>query len=50
MVQATRIKETGLHEFTSFDGKNFFLNNSGNGAKSIQGVGIITNREHKRYL
>ena len=42
MVQETRIKETGLHEFTSYDGKRACLYNSGNGAKSIRGVGIIT--------
>ena len=42
MVQETRIKETGLYEFTSSDGKKVCLYNSGNGAKSIRGVGIIT--------
>ena len=42
MVQETRIKETSLHEFTSSDGKKICLYNSGNGAKSIRGVGIIT--------
>ena len=41
MVQETRIKETGLYEFTSSDGKKVCLYNSGNGAKSIRGVGII---------
>ena len=38
----TRIKETGTHEFTSSDVKKVCLQNSGNGAKSIRGVGIIT--------
>ena len=42
MVQETGIKETGLHEFTSSDGKKICLQNSSNGAKSIRGVGIIT--------
>ena len=42
MIQETRIKETGLYEFTSSDGKKVCLYNSGNGAKSIRGVGIIT--------
>ena len=42
MVQETRIKETGLHEFTSSDGKKVCLCDSGNGAKSIRRVGIIT--------
>ena len=42
MVQERRIKETGLHEFTSSDVKKVCLYNSGNGAKSIRGVGIIT--------
>ena len=42
MVQETSIKETGLHEFTSSDGKKICLYNSGKGADSIQGVGIIT--------
>ena len=42
MIQETHIKETGLHELTSSDGKKVCLYNSGNGAKSIQGVGIIT--------
>ena len=41
-VQEARIKETGLYEFTSSDGKKFCLYNSGNGAKSILGAGIIT--------
>ena len=42
MVPETRIKETLLHEFTSSDGKKVCLYNSGNGAKSIRGIGIIT--------
>ena len=42
MVQETGIKETGLHEFTSSDGKKICLQNSSHGAKSIRGVGIIT--------
>ena len=36
MVQETRIKETGLHELTSSDGKKVSLYNSGNGAKSTR--------------
>ena len=42
MVQETRIKETGLLEFTSHDRKKVCLYNSGNSTRSIQGVGIIT--------
>ena len=42
MAQETCIKETGLHEFNSSNGKKVCLYNSGNGAKSIRGVGIIT--------
>ena len=42
MVQETRIKETGLHEFTSSDGKMVCFYNSVNGAKWIRGVEIIT--------
>ena len=42
MVQETRIKENGLLEFTSHDRKKVCLYNSGNGTRSIQGVGIIT--------
>ena len=42
MVQETRIKEKRLHEFTSSEGKKISLYNLCNGAKSIQGVGIIT--------
>ena len=42
VVQETRIKETGLLEFTSYDRKKVCLYNSGNGTRSIQGVGIIT--------
>ena len=42
MVQETRIEETGLQEFTSSNRKKISLYNSGNGAKSIRGVGIIT--------
>ena len=42
MVQETCIKETGLHEFTSSNGKKVCLYNWGSGAKSIQGVRIIT--------
>ena len=42
MVQETRIKKTGLHEFCSSDGKKVYLYNSGNGTKSILGVKIIT--------
>ena len=42
MVQKTRIKERGLHEFTSSDGKKVCLYNSGNGAKSVRVVGTIT--------
>ena len=41
MVEETRIKETGLHVFTSYDRKRIFFYNSGNGAKSIRGVEII---------
>ena len=35
------MKATDLHEFTSSGGKKVCLYNSGNGAKSIQRVGII---------
>ena len=41
MVQEARIKETGLHEFTSSDGREICLYNSGNEVKSIQRVEII---------
>ena len=44
LVQETRIKETGLHEFPSPDGKKVCLYNSGVGSKSIRGVGIITTK------
>ena len=47
MVQETSIKETGLHEFTSSDRKKVCLYNSGNGAKSIRGIGIITTENTK---
>ena len=47
MVQETRIKETGLHELTSSDGKKVCLYNSGNGAKSIQIAEIITTENTK---
>ena len=42
MVQETCIKKIGLHIFSSSDGKKIYLYNSGNGAKSIRGFGIIT--------
>ena len=42
IVQETRIKETGLWEFTSSDGKKVCLYNSCSGAKSIRAVVIIT--------
>ena len=42
MVQETCIKKTALHIFSSSDGKKIYLYNSGNGAKSIRGAGIIT--------
>ena len=42
MVQETHVKETGLYEFTSSDGKKVCLYNSGSGAKSIRRAGIIT--------
>ena len=44
MAQETRIMETGLYEFNSSDGKKVCWYNSGNGAKSIRGVGIITTK------
>ena len=50
MVQETRIKEIGLHEFISSNGKKVYLYNSGNGAKSIRGVGIITTETRCCYL
>ena len=47
MIQETHIKETGLHELTSSDGKKVCLYNSGNGAKSIQIAEIITTENTK---
>ena len=35
-------QKTGLHIFSSSDGKKIYLYNSGNRAKSIRGAGIIT--------
>ena len=42
MVQETRIKETGSHEFTSSDVKSLRLYYSGKGVKSIWWVDIGT--------
>ena len=47
MVQETRIMKTSLYILTSFDGRKVCLYNSGNGAKSIRGVGIITTENTK---
>ena len=44
MVQETHIKETGAIELKSSSGKTLYLYNSGNISKSINGVGIITNK------
>ena len=44
IVQETRIKEKGLYEFTSSEGKKVCLYNSNKGAKSIRRVGIITTK------
>ena len=50
MVQETRIKETGLHEFTSSDGKKDLFIKFKQWSKIDTRSRDNHNREHKRYL